>query len=64
MSDGCVKKKLEGYSLEYDRDITGARVDMVAGLLMLDVDTVVLAEVAEHASALILLVRWYWIVGK
>ena len=59
-----MKKKLEGYSLEYDRDITGSRVDMVAGLLMLGVDAVVLAEVAEQTSALILVVRWYWIVGK
>ena len=59
-----MKKKLEGYSLEYDRDITGSRVDMVAGLLMLGVDAVVLAAVAEHDSALRLVVRWYWIVGK
>ena len=50
LSGGCVERKLEGYSRESERGASGARVEMVAGLLGLDTDAVAVA--AAYTSAI------------
>ena len=52
LSDGCVEIKLEVSSVESERGASGARVDMVAGLLVLSADAVTEAAAAAPASHL------------
>ena len=51
--------KLEGYSVLYDRGFVGNRVDMVAGLFALGVDSVTAETVEASASVLISVVICY-----
>ena len=49
--------------MESDRGFTKARVDMVAGMLLLGADADAVTEVEAHNSSLRSGVRWYWVVG-
>ena len=61
LSGGCVEIKLEGSSVESDRGFAGARVDVVALLIVLGVYAVALAVVVARTSDLRSGVRWYWV---
>ena len=52
LSGGCVERKLDIYSVEFERRDSGARVEMVAGLLALGVDAVSVAAVVVSDSDL------------
>ena len=57
-----MERKLEGYSVEYDRGFVGVRVDIVVGLLVLGVDVVTVSAVVPRASDLISVLIWFWVV--
>ena len=50
--------------MKYDKGGSEARVEMVAGLLVLDADAVEVTEVVAHTYSLRSGVRCYWVFGE
>ena len=50
LPDGVVERKMEGSLGESDKGASGARVEIVAGLLALGANSVEMTSAAAHAS--------------